>query len=149
MFVYFLYHGNFHLHTSTTKVSRATPKEGCTDTALEGSGTAEETDAVEVQPETNPSEPLITLVKLYTLADKYDVPALKKLSTTKFQDNLLWEWENGSFTSSIRLLYDETLEDDRMLKDAIMAFAGLKVATLMDREDFVGLIKERGEIGVR
>ncbi|TVY20480.1 hypothetical protein LARI1_G001840, partial [Lachnellula arida] len=94
-----------------------------------------------------PSEPLITVVKVYIMADKYDVPALKKLATTKYRDLLQTEWESESFSQSLELLFDQTMESDRMLKDVAIAFAGGKAQELMDREDFVSMIKENGDIG--
>jgi len=93
------------------------------------------------------SKSLVTVVKVYIIADKYDIPALKKLSTSKYKDLLPLGWNSEAFCQSLKQLFDETMEDDRMLKDVVIEFAGGKARELMARDDFVNLIKERGDIG--
>ena len=155
--VQFLYTGDFTIktieitHPSPPEETEAS-KEVETQAAVEVEEVEDDTikeNSEKVQIETTHaiSEALVTVVKVYIIADKYDIPTLKKLSTTKYKDLLPSEWKGEVFCQSLKLLFDETMENDRMLKDVVIEFAGGKAQELMARDDFVSLIKENGDIG--
>lgn len=94
------------------------------------------------------SQALITAVKVYIIADKYDITPLKLLSKKKYETLLPLHWNSNSFTESLRLIYYETPEGDRLLKDVAINFAGGKCRELMDRGEYVSFLKEDGEMAV-
>ncbi|TVY58984.1 hypothetical protein LCER1_G001220 [Lachnellula cervina] len=153
--VQFFYTGDFTtesiqaLDTPPSKVNKSTDVALQSDEveAVEGGAGKEVREDYEMEETQIPSEPLITVVKVYIIADKYDVPALKKLATTKYKDLLQTAWDSESFSQSLELLFDQTMENDRMLKDVAIEFAGGKAQELMERQDFVSMIKENGNIG--
>ena len=75
------------------------------------------------------------------------IPTLKELATQKYEAILEDEWNSESFSESLLLMFDETPDTDRMLKDVAIKCAGEKSRELADRGEFAALFKERGEIG--
>lgn len=91
---------------------------------------------------------LVILVKVYITADKYDIPALSQLSKSKYELLLPQHWNSAALSSSLRLLFDETREEDRLLKEVAIHFASTKMSELIERMDFIDLVRENGEIGL-
>jgi hypothetical protein len=90
---------------------------------------------------------LLLDVKLYIMGDKYDVQRLKSLAKAKYETAVATEWNiDSSFSASLKLLYEETLDSDRFLKDIAMKTASDHAKELTDRGEFVSLCKENGEI---
>jgi hypothetical protein len=87
---------------------------------------------------------LITNAKVYIIVDKYDVQALKEWAATKYKEVLPKSWNNSAFTESARIIHDNTLETDRMLQDVIVQGASENVNGLLDRGEFVDLLKSHG-----
>lgn len=56
--------------------------------------------------------------------------------------------EHCVFVASLKLLYEETLEDDRLLKDVAIKTAGKHAIELYGRDDFNTLCREQGEIAL-
>jgi ribosomal protein S27AE len=90
--------------------------------------------------------PLLMNVKLYIMADRYDVQPLKYLAKTKYEQVLVNGWNDSSFVASLGLLYEETSESDRMLKNIAITVAGAHAKVLVDRGEFATLCKSSGEI---
>jgi hypothetical protein len=93
---------------------------------------------------------LLLHTKMYVVGDKYDIPALKKFAVAQYKRCLSFYYPeinlSAELPASLRLMYEETPESDRVLKDIAMATAGLHVKDLMKLPDFAELIKENGEI---
>ena len=53
-----------------------------------------------------------------------------------------------SFFLSLQSIFEGTPETDRMLWDVAMPFAGSKLKELMDRGEFVEMLKDHGKIAV-
>jgi len=56
------------------------------------------------------------------------------------------KWNSTSFVASLKLLYEETLGNDRLLKDVAIKTAQEYIKDLCDRGDFATLCRETGEI---
>ncbi|PVH79551.1 hypothetical protein DL98DRAFT_216253 [Cadophora sp. DSE1049] len=89
---------------------------------------------------------LLTNTKVYIIGDQLQVPELKTLSMKKYEEVVSAGWNSASFVASLKLLYEETMENDRLLKDVVIKTAGEHVKDLCDRGEFVTLCKEKGEI---
>ncbi len=87
---------------------------------------------------------LLVNAKLYIIAEKYEIQALKELACTKYQQVLPETWNTSVFAESARLVYDNTVETDRMLRDIIVEVASNNAKTLLDRGEFVDLLKSNG-----
>lgn len=93
------------------------------------------------------SASLVVNAKVYIVADKYELDDLKKLACTKYKQLLPGgTWNSSDFTESARLVYDNTMETDRMLRDIIVQSAGINVKALLDRGEFVELLKDHGDL---
>jgi hypothetical protein len=94
------------------------------------------------------SQALIVNTKVYVSADKWDIPALKKLAANKFEDALPKEGKSSTFAMSLRLMFEETPESDRLLKDIALKFAGKHCKELISMTEFAAMCKKNGEIAV-
>lgn len=111
-------------------------------------------DATSCQ-DTDPDEPgwtsplsLIINAKIYVIADKYGIEALKDLAATKYRHALSDTWNSSGFIESAYIVYDDTVEADRMLRDAIVQRASENVKVLLDRSEFVDLLMSHADLAV-
>ncbi|CZR56333.1 uncharacterized protein PAC_06221 [Phialocephala subalpina] len=88
-------------------------------------------------------ETLVTNAKVYVLAEFLDLPALKKTAAEKFASHLAREGLSPGFTESLRIMYSETPESDRDLKDLALGYALQHAAGLLEREDFAAFCKDK------
>ena len=95
-----------------------------------------------------PDSALLVSVKMYIMGDKYDVQDLKELAVQKYAAATLVPHPESSkfFACSLALLYDETTENDRMLKDVAVREAGRRVEELVEDPDFASICGPRAEI---
>lgn len=105
------------------------------------------------EPETDPPKdsiigPLVTLAKVYIIADTFDIPALKDLARAKYETVVQDSWNGPEFAESIRLLYLNTREKDRGIKDIAIKTAQINVKALLDRGEFRTLLKDIGEVAL-
>jgi hypothetical protein len=93
-----------------------------------------------------PLERLTICTRIFVMAEKYDIPALKILAKTKFEAAVSSDWNTFALSDSLRLMYDELPDSDRLLKDIAVEAAASHVKELVDRGDFVALCKGNGDI---
>lgn len=85
----------------------------------------------------------VTNVEMYILGDKLDIAALKRLATNKYEQINQTGWKSAKFVESARILYENTLESDRQLKDAFVKTAAKNFNNLKHQEPFAALLKEQ------
>lgn len=100
------------------------------------------------QPKMVNSLSLLINAKVYIIADKYEVQALKDLAIAKYLHVLPETWNSSAFAESADLVYNNTVETDRMLRDAIVQGASKNVKALLDRGEFVDLLKSQSDLTV-
>ena len=83
---------------------------------------------------------LLINAKTYIIADKYDIHSLKEWAVTKYKEVLPATWNSTSFVESARLIYENTLDNDRMLREVIIQKASENVKALFGRGEFVELL---------
>ncbi len=76
------------------------------------------------------SDALLLNTKVYIIGGKLDVQPLKELAKRKFEEIISDQWNGASFVTSLRLVYDETFETKRLLKDIIVKTASEHVEKL-------------------
>ncbi|KAF5601980.1 ARM repeat protein [Fusarium subglutinans] len=74
--------------------------------------------------------------KVYQIADKYDIEALKKLAATKYRTSIDAGWEMDSFPDAIELAYTTTPPGDRRLRDIAVEVTIERIGTLMSQDAF-------------
>lgn len=92
------------------------------------------------------SHELLLHTQVYVLAEKYDVPALKVLASKKFHGSLPTNGPTNAFVASLELMFTQTPENDRLLKDLALGFAGKKYRELANRTDFIALCRNNGDV---
>ncbi|KAK0117806.1 hypothetical protein ONS95_012131 [Cadophora gregata] len=89
---------------------------------------------------------LLTNTKVYIIGDQLQIPDLKTLAKKKYEEVMLAAWDSVSFAANLKLLYEESMENDRSLKDVAIHTAGDHAKELCDRGEFATLCRENGEI---
>jgi hypothetical protein len=143
----FMYSGNY---TASLPQLDVTLEDETTEFAASEAPSEEvarsDTTGAEVQTDT--SQELLIHTAVYLIAEEKDIPALKELAKKKYAEALPNGWNSKAFCTSLRFIYEETPESDRLLWNVAISFAGQKAKELIDREEFVELWKEKGEIGL-
>lgn len=77
---------------------------------------------------------LLTHSRVYALAEKYDMPALKELARAKFEMAMACFYDSPEFADAIEEVYCSTIDSDRGLRDVVLqAFrAHPQLATTQD-----------------
>jgi hypothetical protein len=87
-------------------------------------------------------------VKVYALADKYDIPKLKPLAIEKFEKVAKANWNTTDFALSISAIYESTPSSDRGLRDpAVKLAARHSNKLLMENKVFEEMMAEVAEFG--
>ncbi|CAG8950511.1 hypothetical protein HYFRA_00007008 [Hymenoscyphus fraxineus] len=91
---------------------------------------------------------LLVHSRVYTIADKFLIPNLKKLAAERFEIELKKINANNLevFTPVLRDVFEGSGPDDMQLKDMCTAMAARLYSDLASNEGFVSLCKENGEI---
>ncbi|TVY40304.1 hypothetical protein LOCC1_G005411 [Lachnellula occidentalis] len=84
--------------------------------------------------------------KVYVLAEKYDVPALKTLASQHFKTCLPRNVLTNAFVESLEIIFTQTPETDRLLKDIALEFVGKNYRRLSNIAEFIDLCKQNGDV---
>lgn len=90
---------------------------------------------------------LLQAAKLYFMADRLDLPKLGKLATDHYQCSVYQGYKSPEFSTSLRLIFENTVDEDRQLKDVAIDCAAIHAKKLLNRKDFVALFTDKPEIG--
>ncbi|KAH7371886.1 hypothetical protein BKA64DRAFT_689686 [Cadophora sp. MPI-SDFR-AT-0126] len=90
--------------------------------------------------------PLLFNVKVYIMADIYDLPGLKTLAKKKFEKAATICWNTPLFTAAAKKLWENTVSSDRMLRDVIVNICRNHIQALLDRGEFRDLLRARGDL---
>lgn len=89
---------------------------------------------------------LLISAKVYVIADKYKLEALKEFARDKYLLVLASTWNTPAFPESACHVLENTMETDRLLRDVIVQVASKHVKDLLDRGEFVEMLKNHGDI---
>jgi len=90
--------------------------------------------------------PLVTNAKVYILGDKYDIPSLKEVAVRKYEETVKDLWNNDTFAESAKLVYDNIVSENDMLKPKIIKIVTTNMSQLLQRDDFVRVLRSNGDI---
>ena len=86
--------------------------------------------------------PMIFNAKVYSIADKYDIPTLKSQAVEKSRKSVETCWSMDDFPHAIREIYSSTPGNDRGLRDLVVKIACEHMETLSKQPDFRILLEE-------
>jgi hypothetical protein len=91
-----------------------------------------------------PECPIMFNAKIYIIADQYNIPSLKNLAKTKYEVAVTETWDPVVFTKAVRFLWENTVESDRLMRDAVAEIAGKRIHILLECDAFVALMEAKG-----
>jgi hypothetical protein len=97
--------------------------------------------------EYNPRSMLVN-TKVYIIADKYGIPALKDRATEKFNRGMKISIHMGLLARSIRLLYENTMDSDRMLRDLIIQQISRSLGVFLKSKSIVKVLMDYPGLGI-
>lgn len=132
--------------SSVDRSPRATSPKGKTGLRGAGAGSAsnsgsecESEEDEDCEYETDESN-LLTHTRVYALAEKYDIPALKDLAKSKFEMAMACYYDSPEFADAIEEVYCSTIDNDRGLRDVVLQ-AFRSHPQLASTQDVFGVIK--------
>jgi speckle-type POZ protein len=88
------------------------------------------------------ASPMVFHVKVYSIADKYDVVALKSQAKEKFERAAKSCWNMEDFPLAISEVYSLTPATDRGLRDLVVEIVCTHIDALLVRQDFRNVLEE-------
>jgi speckle-type POZ protein len=85
---------------------------------------------------------MIFSVKVYSIADKCDVPALKMQAKEKFEKAVKTCWNMDVLPRAVSEIYDSTPETERGLRDPVTEIVCKHIKTLLEKQDFKNVLEE-------
>ena len=89
-----------------------------------------------------PVSPMTFSARVYSIADKYHVPALKSQAKQKFEKAVKTCWNMDDFPNAIIEVYNSTPATDRGLRDLVVGIAYMHINTLLKKQDFRNVLEE-------
>lgn len=86
--------------------------------------------------------PTVFNVKMYSIGDKYDVPALKMLARQKFEESAKACWDMDDFPHAIAEVYKSTPPTDRGLRDLARDISLKNIKPLLKKQVFNNVLNE-------
>lgn len=80
--------------------------------------------------------------QVYSIADKYMIPALKHLAKTRFKAAIETDWSMDDFPLAVAQAYGATPDHDRGLRDLALDISRTNSKRLLEKENFLDVLKE-------
>lgn len=80
--------------------------------------------------------PMLFNVKVYHIADKYDIPQLKEVAKKKFETAVKTCWQMDDFPIAITEVYSGTLKTDRGLREPLVNISTEHIDQLQEEDGF-------------
>ncbi|KAL6149966.1 hypothetical protein ACJQWK_02530 [Exserohilum turcicum] len=88
------------------------------------------------------ASPMVFNVKVYSIADKYDIPALKSVARQKFQESVETCWNMDDFPHAIAEVYNSTPPNDQGLRSLVVDVACEHITSLLQKQGFCDVLGE-------
>jgi hypothetical protein len=114
--------------------------------------TDEEVEATSVRAQkkrrlTEESRPaLFSSVRVYAIAEKYDIPALKALAKERFSEWAKSNWSHKDFPILVREVFESTPSSDRGLRDVVSQLCAKYVKPLTQGNGVLDVIEDLGDL---
>jgi hypothetical protein len=86
--------------------------------------------------------------RLYAIAEKYDIPLLKRLARARFTEWAESNWSHRDFPTVVKEVYESTPSSDLGLRDIVSHLCGQHVKELANKDEFLNLADLFGELGL-
>lgn len=86
--------------------------------------------------------PILFHIRVYAIADKYDIPTLKLRAQEKFNNVIMNFLKTDEFARVIAEIYSTTVPTDRGLRDKVVELAYVYRRELLDKKSFVHVLEE-------
>lgn len=86
-------------------------------------------------------------VRVYALAEKYNIPALKELAKTKFQ-NCKADYSYPLYRDVINAVFNSTPDTDSGLRDIVILKCAKKLEENLNEEGVAPMIRDHGSLGL-
>ncbi|KAF1993612.1 hypothetical protein P154DRAFT_477289 [Amniculicola lignicola CBS 123094] len=90
----------------------------------------------------NSPSPMVFNVKMYAVAEKYDIPALKSQSKHKFETTVETCWKMDDFSYAVAQIYNSTPSTDRGLRKVATEAACEHINELLPKQGFRDVLDE-------
>jgi hypothetical protein len=87
-------------------------------------------------------------LRVYTLADMFQMGQLKEQALQKFQSKLEQLWVSNTFIDCVREVYGTTNSSDQKIRDTVVKIAVEHIDELWKRQQFHSLVREAGDFAV-
>lgn len=91
---------------------------------------------------------LFSSVRVYAIADKYDIPPLKDLARQRFGDWAETNWDCVEFPAMVKEVFESTPSTDRGLREVVFELVTNHVDVLLKKEYFRSVTEGIGELGL-
>jgi hypothetical protein len=91
---------------------------------------------------------LFSSVRVYAIADKYDIPGLKELAKQRFCEWAAMNWACEDFPAIAREVFESTPSSDRGLRDFVLGIVTDHADVFIKNDDFLSLVECIGELGL-
>jgi speckle-type POZ protein len=88
------------------------------------------------------ASPMVFNVKVYSIADKYDVPALKSQAKEKFETTAKTCWNMDDFPYAVAEVYNSTTSIDRGLRNVVVDVTCEHINQLLSKQGFCDVLGE-------
>lgn len=95
-----------------------------------------------------PTPGMVFDAKVYQIADKYDIQALRKHARRKFKDAVSPGWSVDDFSKAVKTTWKRTFTTDRGLRDLILKASCLHINELLKNKRFRGLLSKNSDFAV-
>jgi hypothetical protein len=91
---------------------------------------------------------LLSSVRVYAIADKYDIPPLKEIAKKRFETSAEKNWTHRDFSGIVKEIFESTPTSDRGLRDIAIRIVASHADVLVQKDEFRALIEEVGDLGL-
>jgi hypothetical protein len=89
---------------------------------------------------------IFSAVRVYAIADKYDIQGLKRLAKQRFCEWAATNWACEDFPAIAREVFESTPSSDRGLRDFILGIVTDHADVFIKNDDFLSLVEDVGEL---
>ncbi|XP_014550323.1 hypothetical protein COCVIDRAFT_115774 [Bipolaris victoriae FI3] len=88
------------------------------------------------------ASPMVFNVKVYSVADKYDIPALKSVASQKFKESVKTCWNMDDFPHAVAEVYSSTPPNDQEIRRLVVDVACEHITELLQKQGFCDILGE-------
>ncbi|KAH0556868.1 hypothetical protein GP486_005347 [Trichoglossum hirsutum] len=92
---------------------------------------------------------LFSSVRVYAIAEKYDIPALKTLAKERFSKWARNNWSHKEFPILVKEVFESTPDTDRGLRDIASQLCATHIKSFLQEDGVLDVIEDLGDLWLR